>query len=155
MTSQELYDHAVSLLARRDYASGELARTLSKMTENRENIDKALSRLVECGYLDDNRLITHMIDKHVRKKHGPARIKQEIRQKGFSPELVEQMLEKMDVDWYAMARELKVSKFGDAVASEAKEKNKQIRYLQYKGFSMDMIFEALRGFEVQRNGNVL
>ena len=143
MTSQELYDHAVSLLARRDYASGELARTLSKMTENREKIDKALSRLVECGYLDDNRLITHMIDKHVRKKHGPARIKQEIRQKGFSPELVEQMLEKVDVDWYAMARELKVSKFGDEVASEAKEKNKQIRYLQYKGFSMDMIFEAL------------
>lgn len=143
MTSQELYDHAVSLLARRDYASGELARTLSKMTENREKIDKALSRLVECGYLDDNRLITHMIDKHVRKKHGPARIKQEIRQKGFSPELVEQMLEKVDVDWYAMARELKVSKFGDAVASEAKEKNKQIRYLQYKGFSMDMIFKAL------------
>lgn len=143
MTSQELYDLAVSLLARRDYASGELARTLSKMTENREKIDKALSRLVECGYLDDNRLITHMIDKHVRKKHGPARIKQEIRQKGFSPELVEQMLEKVDVDWYAMARELKVSKFGDAVASEAKEKNKQIRYLQYKGFSMDMIFEAL------------
>ena len=143
MTSQELYDHAVSLLARRDYASGELARTLSKMTENREKIDKALSRLVECGYLDVNRLITHMIDKHVRKKHGPARIKQEIRQKGFSPELVEQMLEKVDVDWYAMARELKVSKFGDAVASEAKEKNKQIRYLQYKGFSMDMIFEAL------------
>lgn len=143
MTSQELYDHAVSLLARRDYASGELARTLSKMTENREKIDKALSRLVECGYLDDNRLITHMIDKHVRKKHGPARIKQEIRQKGFSPELVEQMLEKVDVDWYAMARELKVSKFDDAVASEAKEKNKQIRYLQYKGFSMDMIFEAL------------
>ena len=143
MTSQELYDHAVSLLARRDYASGELARTLSKMTENREKIDKALSRLVECGYLDDNRLITHMIDKHVRKKHGPARIKQEIRQKGFSPELVEQMLEKVDVDWYAMARELKVSKFCYAVASEAKEKNKQIRYLQYKGFSMDMIFEAL------------
>nr|WP_244880852.1 RecX family transcriptional regulator [Yersinia pekkanenii] len=27
--------------------------------------------------------------------------------------------------------------------SDAKEKNKQIRYLQYKGFSMDMIFEAL------------
>ena len=72
MTSQELYDHAVSLLARRDYASGELARTLSKMTENREKIDKALSRLVECGYLDDNRLITHMIDKHVRKKTWPG-----------------------------------------------------------------------------------
>ncbi|WP_196368272.1 regulatory protein RecX, partial [Pseudomonas amygdali] len=119
MTSQELYDHAVSLLARRDYASGELARALSKMTENKENIDKALSRLVECGYLDDHRLIKHLIDKHVRKKHGPARIKQEIRQKGFSQELVEQMLEKVDVDWYAMAKDLKVSKFGDVVVSDA------------------------------------
>lgn len=143
MTSQELYDYAVSLLAKRDYASGELTRVLNKLTEDREGIDKALSRLVECGYLDDHRLITHLIDKHVRKKHGPTRINQEIRQKGFSRELVEQVLENVDVDWYAMARELKVSKFGDEMPSEAKEKNKQIRYLQYKGFSMDMIFEAL------------
>ncbi|KQN57029.1 RecX family transcriptional regulator [Serratia sp. Leaf51] len=143
MTSQELYDYAVSLLAKRDYASGELMRVLNKLTEDREDIDKALSRLVECGYLDDHRLITHLIDKHIRKRHGPVRIKQEIRQKGFPQELVEQVLEKVDVDWYAMARELKVSKFGDETPSEAKEKNKQIRYLQYKGFSMDMIFEAL------------
>lgn len=143
MTSQELYDYAVSLLAKRDYASGELTRILNKLTEDREGIDKALSRLVECGYLDDHRLITHLINKHIRKKHGPARINQEIRQKGFPQELVEQLLEKVDVDWYAMARELKVSKFGDEMPSEAKEKNKQIRYLQYKGFSMDMIFEAL------------
>lgn len=70
----------------------------------------------------------HLIEKHVRKKHGPTRVKQEIRQKGFPQELVEQALEKVDVDWYAMARELKVSKFGDEISSEAKEKNKQIRY---------------------------
>lgn len=133
----------MSLLAKRDYASSELTRILNKLTEDREGIDKALSRLVECGYLDDHRLITYLIDKHIRKKHGPARINQEIRQKGFPQELVEQVLEKVDVDWYAMARELKVSKFGDEMQSEAKEKNKQIRYLQYKSFSMDMIFEAL------------
>jgi len=143
MTSQELYDYAMSLLAKRDYASGELTRVLGNLTEDREDIDRALSHLVECGYLDDHRLIKDLIEKHVRKKHGPTIIKQEIRQKGFPQELVEQALEKVDVDWYAMARELKVSKFGDEMPSEAKEKNKHIRYLQYKGFSMDMIFEAL------------
>lgn len=57
--------------------------------------------------------------------------------------MLEKVKVKVDVDWYAMARELKVSKFGDEMQSEAKEKNKQIRYLQYKGVSMDMIFEAL------------
>lgn len=35
---------------------------------------------------------------------------------------VEQMLENLDVDWYAMARKLEDNKFVDAVASEAKEK---------------------------------
>jgi len=143
MNAQELYDHAVSLLAKRDYSSGELSRTLLRMTENSECVDSALQRLIGCGYLDDERLVIHLIDKHVRKKHGPTRIKQEIRQKGFPQELVEQSLEKVEVDWYAMARELKVSKFGEERASDAKEKNKQVRYLQYKGFSMDMIFEAL------------
>jgi regulatory protein len=143
MNAQELYDHAVSLLAKRDYSSGELTRTLVKMTENSECVDSALQRLIVSGYLDDERLVIHLVDKHIRKKHGPTRIRQEVRQKGFSQELVEQTLEKAGVDWYAMARELKVSKFGEERASDAKEKNKQVRYLQYKGFSMDMIFEAL------------
>jgi len=143
MNAQELYDHAVSLLAKRDYSSGELSRTLLRMTENSECVDSALQRLIVSGYLDDERLVIHLVDKHIRKKHGPTRIRQEVRQKGFSPELVEQTLEKAGVDWYAMARELKVSKFGEERASDAKEKNKQVRYLQYKGFSMDMIFEAL------------
>lgn len=143
MNTQELYDHAVSLLAKRDYSSGELTRTLAKMTENSECVDSALQRLIVSGYLDDERLVMHLVDKHIRKKHGPTRIRQEVRQKGFSQELVEQALEKAAVDWYAMAHELKVSKFGEERASDAKEKNKQVRYLQYKGFSMDMIFEAL------------
>lgn len=143
MNAQELYDHAVSLLAKRDYSSGELTRTLVKMTENSECVDSALQRLIVSGYLDDERLVIHLVDKHIRKKHGPTRIKQEIRQKGFPQELVEQTLEKAGVDWYAMARELKVSKFGEDRAADAKEKNKQVRYLQYKGFSMDIIFEAL------------
>lgn len=143
MNAQELYDHAVSLLAKRDYSSGELTRTLVKMTENSECVDSALQRLIVSGYLDDERLVIHLVDKHIRKKHGPTRIRQEVRQKGFPQELVEQTLEKAGVDWYAMARELKVSKFGEEPASDAKEKNKQVRYLQYKGYSMDMIFEAL------------
>jgi regulatory protein len=44
------------------------------------------------------------------------------------------MLEKVDVDWYAMARELKVSKFGDAVASEAKEKTNRSATSSTRGF---------------------
>ncbi|WP_236712475.1 hypothetical protein [Serratia symbiotica] len=47
--------------------------------------------------------------------------------------MVEQMLEKVDMDWYAMAKDLKVSKFGDVMVSEAKEKNKQIQLPPVQG----------------------
>ncbi|STW38650.1 Regulatory protein RecX [Klebsiella pneumoniae] len=66
-----------------------------------------------------------------------------MRQKGFSPALIEQGIDNSDIDWYQLAKAARIKKFGEALPSEPKEKNKQIRHLQYKGFTMDMIFEAL------------
>ncbi|TPW39323.1 hypothetical protein FKD06_25170 [Serratia sp. SRS-8-S-2018] len=44
---------------------------------------------------------------------------------------------------YALAKEARVRKFGEMLPTDPKDKNKQIRHLQYKGVAMDMIFEAL------------
>jgi regulatory protein len=56
---------------------------------------------------------------------------------------IDQEIDNREIDWYQLAKEAQFRKFGDALPSEPKKKNKQIRYLQYKGFTMDMIFEAL------------
>lgn len=87
-------------------------------------------------------LLIFLINK-LKKMHGPTRIKQEMRQKRFPAALIEQGIDSGDIDWYQLAKEARIKKFGDALPSEPKEKNKQIRHLQYKGFTMDMIFEAL------------
>jgi len=143
MNEQELYDYAISLLAKKDYSSGDMTRLLTRLTENHAAADAVMNRLMANSYLDDVRLINYLINKHIKKAHGPTRIRQEIRQKGFPQELIEQALSRVEVDWYALARELKVRKFGEDLPAEYQEKNKQIRYLQYRGFSMDMISEAL------------
>lgn len=143
VTEQELYDHAVSLLAKKNYTSGDMHRQLARLTENMCDTERVLRRLTDNHYLDDARLITYLLDKHVKKLHGPTRIKQELRQKGFSQALIEQEIGKSEVDWFELAKEARVRKFGDAPPADPKEKNKQIRHLQYKGFAMDMIFEAL------------
>ncbi len=143
MTEQELYDHAVSLLAKKNYASGDMHRQLSRLTENTGDIARVLRRLTDNHALNDTQLLAYLFDKQVKKMHGPTRIKQEMRQKGFSPALIDQEIDNRDIDWYQLAKEARFRKFGDALPSEPKEKNKQIRHLQYKGFSMDMIFEAL------------
>lgn len=143
MTEQELYDYAVSLLAKKNYASGEMHRQLSRLTENTADIERVLHRLTDTHVLNDAQLLAYLFDKHVKKMHGPTRIKQEMRQKGFPAALIEQEIDKSEVDWYQLAKEARTKKFGEALPADPKEKNKQIRHLQYKGFTMDMIFEAL------------
>jgi regulatory protein len=143
MTEQELYDYAVSLLAKKNYSSGDMHRQLARLTEKMDYVEHVLRRLTDNRYLNDMQLISYLFDKHIKKFHGPTRIKQELRQKGFPPALIEQGIGQSDVDWYEQAKKARVRKFGDALPIDPKEKNKQIRHLQYKGYAMDTIFEAL------------
>ena len=130
MTEQELYDYAVSLLAKKNYASGEMHRQLSRLTESMGDLTRVLRRLTDNHALDDARLLAYLLEKHVKKLHGPTRIKQELRQKGFPAPLIEQGIDNGDIDWYQLAKEARIKKFGDALPADPKEKNKQIRHLQ-------------------------
>ncbi|HGJ5877311.1 MAG TPA: regulatory protein RecX [Arsenophonus sp.] len=143
MTKQELYDYAVSLLVKKNYSSGNMKRQLAKLAEKIGDVEHVLHRLTDNNYLNDAEFITYLFNKHIKKSHGPTRIKQEIRQKRFPQTLTEQEVEKGNIDWYVLAKEARVRKFGETLQSDSKEKNKQIRYLQYKGYTMEMIFEAL------------
>lgn len=122
MTEQELYDYAVSLLAKKNYSSGDMNRQLGRLTEKMDDVEHVLRRLTENHYLNDAHLISYLFDKHIKKLHGPTRIKQEIRQKGFPQELIEQEIEKSDVDWYLLAKEARARKFGDTLPADPKEK---------------------------------
>ena len=49
-----------------------------------------------------------------------------------------------EVDWFAEALATKVKKYGTEVATDPKLKAKQIRFLQYRGYSMDVIFKVIQ-----------
>ncbi|HGM5308671.1 TPA: hypothetical protein ACKQJM_003210 [Serratia marcescens] len=66
MTEQELYDYAVSLLAKKNYASGEMHRQLSRLTESTGDITRVLRRLTDNHALDDARLLAYLLEKHVK-----------------------------------------------------------------------------------------
>lgn len=143
MNEQDLYDQAVTLLAKRDYASGEIKRCLKRYSSDEDSINSVMDRLISHHYLDDSRLIEKEIKKQLAKRHGPSRIKQELRQKGLELLAIEQALEYLDVDWFELSEELRIKKFGDELPTDPKEKAKQIRYLQYRGHTMGIIMELL------------
>ncbi|CAM7493252.1 TPA: regulatory protein RecX [Morganella morganii] len=149
MDEKQLYHYAIWLLGRREYAGAELTRKLKrKIAEKQETspteehvLPRVMARLTDSQYLDDTRSIALFFQAGVRKLHGPVRIRQELRQKGFDGELIDAVFSAQETDWFEQAREAKMKKFGESSPADYKEKQKQMRYLMYRGFTSDQIYE--------------
>lgn len=149
MDEKQLYHYAIWLLGRREYAGAELTRKLKrKIAEKQETspteervLPRVMARLTDSQYLDDTRSIALFFQAGVRKLHGPVRIRRELRQKGFDGELIDAVFSAQETDWFEQAREAKMKKFGESRPADYKEKQKQMRYLMYRGFTSDQIYE--------------
>jgi len=78
-----------------------------------------------------------------RTRFGTQRIVHELRQKGIDESLIDAAVPALREDELTMAREVWRKKFGSP-PQDAKEKARQVRFLQSRGFSMDVIFKLLR-----------
>lgn len=141
-----LMQRAVASLARRDYSRLELKRKLARTLEEGETpqvLETVLDTLVERGLLSDERY-AKMKARSVSYRMGDAKIRRELRIRGVDEETakkaVEGITESEEVRAYKMWRR----RF-DETPKNWKEREKQIRYLAYRGFSMSSIMKVLRG----------
>jgi regulatory protein len=133
---------AVAHLARRDFASADLAQKLLDQGYEREGVQAAVAELLAGGVLNDARYAEHFVSYHAQRGQGPLRIKRELRDLGLSDDAVHAALE-AGPDWPALAREVRIRKFGLAVPTDWGLKARQARFLQFRGFSTDHIRAAL------------
>lgn len=133
---------AVALLARRDFASGELSRRLAERGFEAGAVTAALEALREERALDDARFAHNYIAYHAARGQGPVRIGADLAALGLTPIEVDAALGS-GPDWRALAREVRVRKFGPEEPESWAEKGRQARFLQYRGFSSDHIRFAL------------
>ena len=82
-----------------------------------------------------------------RRLKGPARIRAELGQKGVAGSVIDHALEDSGADWYELARATRSHKFGPAQPSDFKEKARQMRFLQYRGFESDHIRSAVSTYD--------
>ena len=138
---------AVALLARRDYSSVELARKLSDRGYAAEAVAQALAEMGEARLVDDRRYGANVVAYRARRGQGPVRIRNELRRAGVAAETVESSLaaDADSPDFVALAREARRRKFGADLPKDWKERSKQARFLQYRGFSTDHIRAVLEG----------
>ena len=151
-----LLDRAVRILAVRDHSEQELRRKLSapvmgkngpeEIDATAEDYDRVIAWCYEHHYLDDDRFASRFLASRGRKGYGPARIRQELNQKGVARESIEKAMRDCDSDWCALAKKQAIRKYGEPLPREFSEKVKIQRFLLYRGFLMEDIQDIWRNF---------
>ena len=138
---------ALQYLARREYSRAELRGKLQPYAqtdeefEPPENLDSLLDDLTARGWLSDARAVTQLLHAK-RSRFGTQRITHELRQKGIAEELIGDALPALKESELQAAREVWQRKFG-VLPQDAKEKARQMRFLQSRGFGFDVILQIL------------
>ena len=129
-------------LARREYSRAELHGKLLAYATPNDNVDAVLDELVKRGWQSDERAATQLVHAK-RSRFGTQRITHELRQKGIAEEMISAALPKIKESELEAAREVWQKKFGVAPQDE-KEKAKQMRFMQSRGFGVDVVFKVLQ-----------
>lgn len=134
-------------LARREHSRAELHSKLLPHVQQGEDLNAVLDELEKRDWLSDARAATQLVHAK-RSRYGTQRITHELRQKGIDENLIADAIPQLKETELEAAREVWRRKFG-VVAQDAKEKAKQMRFLQSRGFSMEVIFKVLRVAEME------
>ena len=141
LTGTRLRSYAFALLTRKEYAKAELIEKLSLYAQDRDEVLALVEELSERQYQSYQRVAEMVLSSQIRKGKGPNRIKQALKHKQLDSNLILEDIQ--DVDWFEQAYQLKVKKFGIQIEKDPKQKAKQIRFLQYRGFDMNVIMKAI------------
>ena len=143
LTPEALWHSALGLLSRRDHSRLEIAQKLRLRQFDNELIEPALDKLVEQQWLCDERFARIQVRQHVFKRHGPMRIRMELKRKGVDEHIIELALDEDETDWFELAKDCYESRFRNRDIEDIKEKAKRVRYLQSRGFNSEQVRYAL------------
>ena len=135
---------ALDLLARREHSRSELERKLGARGFAEELIAPTLDALEESGELASARFTESFIRARAARGQGPARIRAELAERGIDREQAAELLQRAGIDWAAIARSVRDKRFGAERPTDFKERARQARFLEYRGFDGDQIGRALR-----------
>lgn len=141
-TQKIIYQRAIALLARREHSQHELLLKLKKNGFDLDQIHFVLHRLVNEGLQSDDRFAENYVLMRARRGFGPLRIQEELRDRGIAATLVAQVLQAQEALWVERMLQVKQKKFGAHVSLDVPAKLKQMRFLQYRGFTHEQINTA-------------
>ena len=136
------------LLARREHSRLELERKLAAHAEDPAELGRVLDEFEAQGWLSEKRLVEHVV--HARRsRFGAQRIERDLLAKGVSGDAIAAAMPELKSGELQAAREVWRRKFGGRLPGTASERGRQARFLQGRGFGMDVILKIIKSGDEQ------
>ena len=142
-TQSEAWNRALRLLARREHSAQEMRQKLRSKGVESGLIEPLLERLIEEDWLNERRFAESFTRSRVARGLGPYRIRRELQDRGVGEVEIEGAMVPFEDGWFDLALEVKERKFGTERAEDFRERAKQQRFLQYRGFTHEQIRAAV------------
>ena len=153
-------------LSKKELSRHELKAKLIAKDCDPQAVDELLNEFTQKGYQSDTRFATMLVREAVR---GVRYLTDSLKKAGLDVKAfggVDELIAMSDVDsvadgtildddnrgndrddeidWLKLAVEARCKKYGDNIPKDPKEKARQLRFLQYRGFDMGVCFDALK-----------
>lgn len=139
-TAREL---ALRLLARREYGEQELVQRLVGRDIPPEIASQVVYRLRGEDLVSDARFTEALVRGRLRKGYGPLRIARDLRERGVDQAVIDAHLAPLAEEWPARLEDVRRKRFGAAMPDAYPERVRQARFLEYRGFSNELIRHQL------------
>ncbi len=144
MNSINLWNKALDILSRREHSSYELKTKLKKFETDEKDLNQLIQKLKASNFVDDKRFATAFIKSKSQSGYGPSYISQYLLKKGISSDLYD--INSLNIDWeYICRQQFEKKRRGKGI--NFKEKEKILRFLSYRGFSYEIIKNALKDYD--------
>ena len=137
---------ALRFLSMREHSRLELGRKLSKYAEEGDDVEALLDLLEKNNWLSQERFSESLIHRRAA-RFGNSRIVAELQSHGVKGEALQELKAGLADSETARACEVWERKFGE-VATDPKERNKQMRFLMLRGFSQRAVQAAMKGVDL-------
>jgi regulatory protein len=139
---KSLKARAIGALARREYSRAELRARLIATGATAEDAERVLDEIATLGYLSDARFAQGEVSRKAGAWSRRA-IAASLKEKGVAADVAGAALATTGADDHEVMVSLWRRRFGSPPANE-REKARQVRFLQSRGFALSAILRLLR-----------
>ena len=144
MNASDLWNKALDILSRREHSVSELRNKLIRFNPDPNDLKDVIERLITSNFLDDKRFASAFIRSKAESGYGPNYISQYLTKKGIPSDKYD--IYSLEIDWEDKC----LTQFNKKRRNKEinfKEKEKILRFLAYRGFSYEIIKNALKEFD--------